>query len=152
MNHRARHPQTLIKAGASSPAGLLSACTDLPMCPLKASYEPPPGPVSNKFLHFTFPYSLLLNFEVTIHDTPGLYLTNGNLTTKKITTSTSTMTWTKSILPYNPVYINEHQKSKQPVNHYNQASHHHKNYCNLMTPSFTHPFSPNSSAQLTVRQ
>ena len=52
------------------------------------------------------------------------------------------MTWTKSILPYNPVYINEHQKSKQPVNHYNQASHHHKNYCNLMTPSFTHPFSP----------
>lgn len=63
------------------------------------------------------------------------------------------MTWTKSILPYNSVYINEHQKSKQPVNHYNQASHHHKNYCNLMTPSFTHPFSPNSSAQLsqTVR-
>ena len=111
MNHKALHPLTLIKAGVSSPAGLLSACPDLPMCPLKASYEPPPGPVSNKFLHFTFPYSLLLNFELTIHDTPGLYLTNGNLTTTtKITTSTSTMIWTKSILSYNPVYISEHQK------------------------------------------
>ena len=45
------------------------------------------------------------------------------------------MIWTKSILPYIPVYINHHQKSKLPINHYNQASHLHKNYCKSYDPN-----------------
>ena len=84
MNHKALYPWTLIKACASGPIAHSrpAPCTDLPTCPLKACCVSPPGPVSNKCLYFTFPSSLLLNLELTIHDTLGLYLTNVNLTKK----------------------------------------------------------------------
>lgn len=110
----------------------------------KACCVPHPGTMSNKLLNFTFPWSLLLKLELTIHDISGLYLTNVDLIKK----SQHLLVQWYGLHPFYPTFLFTLIIIRNPIPPLIIMTKLLISTKTTMTPSFTHPFFPNSSTQL----